>query len=336
MVNLSQKEATMIKRLQFYTDNGVDPHENLAKESYLLEQVREDTCLLYLWQNRSTVVIGRNQNALAECRVELLTAEGGTLARRLSGGGAVFHDLGNLNFTFLCTDDNFDLPRQMRVIREACRLAGIETELSGRNDLLADGRKFSGNAFYHAKGRSYHHGTLLISSDLERLGRYLTPPRAKLSAKGIPSVKARVLNLSSLSPGLTPEAMKAHLLAAFGTVYGLSPEAYGEIPAAAIAETAKRYASTEYLYDSPIPYDVRLLGLTSLGSLDWQLAIKDGRIRDMSLYTDSLDTELPSLVKAALLGRHLDLPTVREALRSRLPREVADELSSLLEEQLFA
>lgn len=325
----------MIKRLQFYTDDGVNPHENLAKESYLLEQVREDTCLLYLWQNRNTVVIGRNQNALAECRVELLAAEDGTLARRLSGGGAVFHDLGNLNFTFLCAEENFDVPRQMSVIREACRLAGIETELSGRNDILADGRKFSGNAFYHARGRAYHHGTLLISADLGKLGRYLTPPKAKLSAKGIPSVKARVLNLASLAPGLTPEVMKGYLLSAFGTVYGLAPESYGQIPAAAIAETARRYASTEYLYDSPIPYDVRLLTPASFGHLDWQIQIEGGRIRDMSLYTDSLETELPSLIKEALLGQHFDLPAVREALLSHLPREVADELAALLEKQLF-
>ncbi len=325
----------MIKRLQFYTDDGVNPHENLAKESYLLEHVGEDTCLLYLWQNRSTVVIGRNQNALAECRVELLAAEGGTLARRLSGGGAVFHDLGNLNFTFLCTEENFDLQRQMRVIREACRLAGIETELSGRNDILSDGRKFSGNAFYHARGRAYHHGTLLISADLGKLGRYLTPPKAKLAAKGIQSVKSRVLNLAELSPGLTPEAMKGHLLSAFGAVYGLTPERYGPIPEAAIAEKAKRYGSVEYLYDSQIPYDVRLLGLASFGCLDWRLQIEGGRILAMSLYTDSLETELPARIKEALLGKHFDLPTVKEALLTRLPREVADELSSLLEKQVF-
>ena len=325
----------MIRRLQYYTDGGTDPYENLAKESHLLEAVREDTCLLYLWQNRDTVVIGRNQNALAECRVELLKAEGGRLARRLSGGGAVFHDLGNLNFTFLATEENFDLPRQMSVIREACRLAGIETELSGRNDILADGRKFSGNAFYHARGRAYHHGTLLISADLERLGRYLTPPKAKLTAKGIPSVRARVLNLASLAPGLTPEAMKGHLLSAFGAVYGLPPESYGPIPAAAIAEAAKHYASAEYLYDSPLPYDMRLLASASFGHLDWQLQVKDGRIRDMSLYTDSIDTELPDLIRGALLGQHFDLSAVREALLSRLPREVAEELSSLLAEQVF-
>lgn len=325
----------MIKRLQFYTDEGVNPHENLAKESYLLEHVGEDTCLLYLWQNRNTVVIGRNQNALAECRVELLAAEGGTLARRLSGGGAVFHDLGNLNFTFLCTDVNFDIHRQMCVIREACRLAGIETELSGRNDILADGRKFSGNAFYHSGGRAYHHGTLLISADIGKMQRYLTPPKAKLAAKGIQSVKSRVLNLAELSPGLTPEAMKGHLLSAFGAVYGLMPEDYGPIPEAAIAETARRYGSTEYLYDFQIPYDVRLLGLTGFGYVDWQLQIEGGCIRDMSLYTDSLETELPALVREALLGLHFDLTTVKEALLTRLPREVADELSSLLEKQVF-
>ena len=139
----------MIRKIYFYISDCIDPYTNLATEKTLLDCVGDNEIILYLWQNQNTVVIGKNQNALTECRCALLEEDGGHLARRLSGGGSVFHDLGNLNFTFLCAKENYDLSRQMQVIKEACALGGISAEISGRNDILADGKKFSGNAFYN-------------------------------------------------------------------------------------------------------------------------------------------------------------------------------------------
>ena len=138
----------MIDKLKLYRGQSFDPFFNLAVEEYLLQNTDEGCCTLYLWQNQNTVVIGRNQNAFKECRTTLLEDEGGKLARRLSGGGAVFHDLGNLNFTFLVPTADYDLDKQLKVIELACEKLGVKVERSGRNDILEDGPKFTGNAFY--------------------------------------------------------------------------------------------------------------------------------------------------------------------------------------------
>ena len=326
----------MINKIQFYTSETVDPYVNLAKEKMLLDAVEADALILYLWQNQNTVVIGKNQNAFSECRTELLKEEGGRLARRLSGGGAVFHDLGNLNFTFLCATENFDVDKQLTVIQRACTLAGIETERSGRNDVLADGRKFSGNAFYHSKGYSYHHGTLLIAADAEKMTRYLTPPKAKLEAKGVKSVRSRVINLTELVPTLTCEQMKAHLLAAFAEIYGLPYDAFGEIKQEKIAELASFFGSRDYLYGSPLPFNVSCGDRLSFGSVELQMQVTNGLIQDVRLYTDALDTELSGKVEKALLSRPFDLAAMNGALTKALPADIVLGLVSLLNEQIFS
>lgn len=325
----------MIKKLKIHISDGFDPYINLAVEKYLFDAVERDTCTLYLWQNGNTVVIGKNQNALAECRTELLESEGGKLARRLSGGGAVFHDLGNLNFTFICHTDNFDVTRQLSVISRACMLAGIKTEVSGRNDLLADGKKFSGNAFYNSGGRSYHHGTILISADTDKMQRYLSPPKAKLEAKGVKSVRSRVVNLCELAPDLTVEKMKKYMLSAFESVYGLSAEPHEPHDAKTVSDLAEKYASREYLFGTPIPFTVSVGGRLTLGNVELQLAVKSGAVESARLYTDSLDTTLPDTVESALVGVNFQTDEIRSSLLRVLPETVAGELVSLIENQIF-
>lgn len=182
-----------------------------AVEEYLFFHCQKEECILYLWQNQHTVVIGRNQNAWAECLTEKLENEGGYLARRLSGGGAVYHDLGNLNFTFLVNKENYNVDRQLEVIQKAVAKFGVCTEKSGRNDILINGRKFSGNAFYKEGSRCYHHGTIMLDVKLDEMSKYLTVSKEKLQSKGVNSVKSRVVNIKELVPDITVDRMKEAL-----------------------------------------------------------------------------------------------------------------------------
>lgn len=189
--------------------DSFNPWHNLAVEELLFETLDRDEIVFYLWQNQNTVVIGRHQNAWQECRVKLLEDEGGRLARRSTGGGAVFHDLGNLNFTFVVSREHYDVHRQLEVIRRAVATFGIDTAFTGRNDLVvtSNGAKFSGNAFKFSGNVGLHHGTVLVDADMTKLGRYLVPGSEKLKAKGIESVRSRVCNLAELNPSVTITAL---------------------------------------------------------------------------------------------------------------------------------
>jgi lipoate-protein ligase A len=210
----------MLKHFYFHMSDSVCPWYNLALEEHILLNLPPETCVLYLYQNENTVVIGKNQNAWKECRHALLESEGGKLARRISGGGAVFHDMGNLNFSFIVDKNEYDLHRQLSVILEAVRSLGIEAEFSGRNDILSEGAKFSGNAFCYKKTSAFHHGTILINADMTRLARYLSVSQDKIVSKGVESVRARVCNLKERNPEITVEKVKDALYESFEKIYG--------------------------------------------------------------------------------------------------------------------
>ncbi len=324
----------MINHLRVCTVRSVDPYFNLALEKHLLDRVAPGECILYLWQNQNTVVIGKNQNAWAECRTGLLAEEGGFLARRLSGGGAVFHDLGNLNFTFLVNEEDYDLDRQLSVIQVACQTAGIAAEKSGRNDVLAEGRKFSGNAFYHSNGKAYHHGTLLISADMEKLQRYLSPSKAKLAAKGVSSVRSRVVNLQELSPSLTCEVMKEYMVRAFKDVYRAELEeiSLSEADLSAVNTLAKEYGSWDYLYGAPLPFSFECEGHFHWGGVQIQLEAKSGVITGARVYSDAMDWALPGSMEKALVGcRFRKEDMVRALVATVSDIEIAKDLCNLLE-----
>lgn len=325
----------MIERISVYESHSFDPYRNLAIEKYLLDTVAPNQCILYLWQNQNTVVIGRNQNPWVECRTSLLEEEGGVLARRLSGGGAVFHDLGNLNFTFLVPNDCYDVDRQLSVIQKACALTGICAEKSGRNDLLVQGCKFSGNAFYRGRNAAYHHGTLLINVDMQKLSRYLTPSKAKLEAKGIASVRSRVINLTELVPELTCERMKALMVAGLEAVYGLTADTITLTPAelSALDAEAERIGSWDYLYGTPLPFTFQCQERFSWGSVQLQLEAKSGTIQAVKVYTDAMDWQLSQTLEQALIGCRFHLSAMQEALARNLPQPECSDLCQMLEKQ---
>lgn len=324
----------MIDKLYLCETSCVDPHRNLAVEKYLLDRVQPGECILYLWQNKNTVVIGKNQNAFAECRTTLLQEEGGVLARRLSGGGAVFHDLGNLNFTFLMCKEDYDLDRQLRVIEQACRLAGISVERSGRNDVLAAGRKFSGNAFYQNRTHAYHHGTLMVDVDTEKLGRYLSPSKAKLESKGVASVRSRVVNLRALAPTLTVAGMKEYMKEAFCQVYKQDASPLLLQDNAEIRSLEVEYSSWEYLYGTPMPFTLSCEDRFYWGSVQLRLDAKNGIINGVQLYSDAMDWSVSGIVQEVLTGCRFSLSDMQSALlSSSLPKEIAVDICNLLQEQ---
>ena len=209
-----------MKRLQVIISPQYDPFLNRAVEQWLTDRQEEGVVTLYLWKNERTVVIGYNQNPYAECNVQLLLGEGGHLMRRGTGGGAVYHDLGNINFSFIADKALYDVKKQLSVIQDALLTYGLTTEISGRNDLTCDGRKFSGNAFAKGQRNNLHHGTILIKTDGAMMQRYLIVDKAKLLKNGVKSVASRVINLSELVPELTSESIKQPLIASFEKIYG--------------------------------------------------------------------------------------------------------------------
>lgn len=310
-----------------YESPSPDPYFNLAVEEYLLGRA-EDAVILYLWQNENTVVIGKNQNPWKECKTTLLEQEGGHLARRLSGGGAVYHDLGNLNFTFLLPQSAYDLDKQLTVIQRAVESLGIPTERSGRNDILAGGRKFSGNAFYKNGRQAYHHGTLLVDVDREKLGRYLSPSKAKLQAKGVDSVRSRVVNLKELNRDVTVESLKKALKESFSRIYGPARPIL-ITDQAEVQALAERNRSWEWNFGRKMPFSVSCEGRFPWGGMEIALSVEGGVIREAKVYSDAMDWALPGALERALSGCRFTAEDLRRAAAGM--GEQAEDIRTLLD-----
>lgn len=229
--------------------SSTDPYHNLAIEETLLYSCK-DRRILYLWQNDRTVVIGRHQDASYECDLEKMEEDGIRLSRRLSGGGAVYHDMGNLNFTFIAPNSELSIDENFGIIADAVKKFGIETCRTGNNDLgiAQTGAKFSGSAFFRPSFDNdtpcYHHGTILCSCDIEKMAGYLTPSSGKLSKHGVKSVSARVANI-----GIEVGKVRDSVIESFTARYGEAESAREDVcDAAAVAEAERRLSSHEWLF----------------------------------------------------------------------------------------
>lgn len=293
-------------KTQIVFSESFDPWHNLALEEFLLHKVEKNQIILYLWQNQNTVVIGRNQNPWKECRCTTLEEDGGKLARRLSGGGAVFHDLGNLNFTFIMDRELYDLHKQLQVILGGVNSLGIQAEFTGRNDLTVDGKKFSGNAFYFEKDKAYHHGTVLVHVDGEKVGKYLQVSKEKMAAKGVESVQSRITNLRTYLPNLSIEEMKGTLAKSFQNLYGECPDPilisdtdYD------LVELYTKYASWDWRYGKTPQFDLVLDTRFSWGGIELGLRFNKGCITESTIYSDAMNANLIQEISGCFLNKPL-------------------------------
>jgi lipoate-protein ligase A len=302
-------------KLLFYKSPYTEPQTNLAIEEYLCESVKRDEVILYLWRNAYTVVIGRNQNAWRECRVEELRNDGGTVVRRLSGGGAMFQDMGNVNFTFLANEDNYDVDKQTQVLIEAAAGFGISVEKTGRNDLTANGRKVSGNAYYQIGKNRCHHGTILVDTDLDLMDKYLHTPGGKMSGKGVASVKSRVVNLTELG-GVDPSGMEAAMLTAFEKVYGSESSVILEeyLDEGEINKRRRRYESDDWTLVRLADFSWEAEKRFDWGMIHIRLGIAENIIKTAEIFSDALDADCIQAAGHALAGKAFTAASMARAV----------------------
>ncbi|WP_318436097.1 lipoate--protein ligase [Photobacterium leiognathi] len=284
---------------------------NLAVEDAIFRNMPADQQVLFLWRNADTVVIGRAQNPWKECNTGKMEQDGITLARRQSGGGAVFHDLGNTNFTFMAGKPQYDKNVSTNIVLSALKTLDINAKATGRNDLVVevgeDERKFSGSAYRETMDRGFHHGTLLLNADLTRLANYLNPDKKKLEAKGITSVRSRVTNLSDINPDIHHDNVCEAIKEAFFTHYGerveveyISPENLPDMPG--FSEKYQNQSSWEWNFGNTPQFMHSMDERFTWGGIELHLDVKKGQIIAIKTFTDSLDPAPIELLEAALLN----------------------------------
>jgi lipoate-protein ligase A len=330
----------LIKTLKTIETKETNPYRNIALEALLLEVAEPDECILYLWQNAHSVIIGRNQNAFKECQVEKLEASGGSIARRLSGGGAVYHDLGNLNFTFVVPAKDYDSEKQSGVILRAVQKAGIKAEKTGRNDIETEGRKFSGNSFYLAGKNYFHNGTLLVAADLQAAGLYLSVQPDKFKAKGVESVRKRIINLKECNPNLTIPDLKKLLVEAFDEVYGLKSSVLDpkRIDKEKLAQLEGKFSDPGWKYGKNPPFRFESSGRFSWGGVEVRIDASENKINEACIFSDAMDESFILELSEYLKGASFTRPGVEAALKEKFassPQRLAycDDIINLIFER---
>lgn len=297
--------------MKYIESHSTDPYFNLALEEYVFESLPKDEDYFMLWQNENTIVIGKYQNAFEEVNQKAVDERGIRVARRLSGGGAVYHDMGNLNFTFIVDRKdieglNFKIFTEPVV--ETLKGFGVDAEFTGRNDIVIDGRKISGNSQYVKKDRVMHHGCIMLDSDLEKVADALNVKAAKFVSKSSKSVRSRVTTINENAPRhITMEEFKEALKEKILGNNGIEPY---ELTDADVAEINSlrdaKYATWQWNYGFEREFEMTREAKFESGLVTVHLTAKDGRIRDIKFYGDFFGNgEIEDLEKA-LRGVILD------------------------------
>ena len=323
----------MIKRLSVIYADGYDPVRNLALESALMDLVHPDEMILYLWQNDNTIVIGKNQNIRKECRLEQIHRNGVHIVRRSSGGGAVYHDRGNLNFSFITEDRNYDVKRQTEILCGALASFGIEAAVSGRNDITVQGRKVSGNAYYHSHGISLQHGTLLIDTDMTAMSRYLRPDPEKLKARGVDSVRSRVMNLNEICPEIDAENACKAIIRSAEKEYGCSAQPSDCMDSSGLERYTVLYGSEEWIFGPDLPFEEFMEKRFDWGSIRFEFHVEEGVITRLSVWSDSMEPDRIEAVKDALCGSPYRITDMCSRICTLPQSSVRDDILTWLKQQ---
>lgn len=300
-----------------YVSDSLSAYRNMALDEWFLDHVEKEQQILLFYQNENAVIVGKNQNPWIECDLAKMERDGVLLARRVTGGGAVYHDMGNLNFSFISGSDRSDREEVLDLILEAVRSLGIDCSFSGRNDLIADGRKFSGNAFAVRRGKKISHGTLLVSSDLERLSSYLTVDPKKILSKGIASVRSRVCNLSEFRPEISVRDLKKAILKEYEKKGGYYADfAFSEREKRELVKYQARHQSPDWRLGQTPKFDLEWRDRLSFGSLSLHFSFEKGKISAIRAYSDAMEPSLCESIEEALSGLPFENAAISAALRA--------------------
>ena len=315
--------------MKYLQNNSTDPHFNMAFDEFCLEHLKADEPVFYLWQNRPSVIIGLNQSAYAEVNLPYLQEKGIVLARRVTGGGAVYHDLQNLNYTItgrIC-DLETDYPAYVETMARALRSLGVPAELSGRNDILVDGRKCSGYAKRMSKDRLMIHGTLMYAVDIDTLTKALAVPGSKLSAAGVSSVRSRVANLKEYLPQFPTiqafqEALQG-LLAGDDEEIRLTEDQIGQIE----ADAAGKFRTWEWNYGHSPAASFQVRHKFSCGTVEAAFSLRNGCIDGLRFSGDFLGNLPPDAIESALQDCRYTREDIQGVLRGVKVGECFDVLT---------
>ncbi|MCL6457271.1 MAG: lipoate--protein ligase [Gorillibacterium sp.] len=304
----------------FIDNKGItDPRINLALEEYVLRKLPSDTDYLLFYINEPSIIIGKNQNTSEEINIEYVEQNDIHVVRRLSGGGAVYHDQGNLNFSFITNDDGNSFHNYRKFtdpVVNALRKLGVEAELSGRNDIQVGERKISGNAQFSHKGRMFSHGTLLFNSEIGAVAAALRVNAEKFKSKAVKSVSSRVANITEfLDKPLTIEQFRQFILESIFDGQEVVKYPLTEQDWAGVRQiSAERYGNWDWNYGKSPVFNFRQVKRLTSGTYDFRLDVQDGLIKRASLYGDFFGVGEVSEVEDKLAGVRYDREAITAAL----------------------